>query len=241
MKHIFILAAILVLALASVSWGVVQGSKHDLSDSHPTAGVINTESGNGTDEICVFCHTPHNSGTAAPLWNRTLPANGGYTPYTSSTMDATMTGTLNGMSLACLSCHDGTVALDALTNFPNYVGGEMADADMVFTGADVNAATEALNAGNAYFSTDLSNDHPISIRYDDAGGVAGEMFASNGTNLVNTSGIYNDMQLFDDGAGNWCVECASCHDVHNNAGATVPAFLVHTNTQSRLCRSCHNK
>ena len=45
----------------------------------------------GTDEVCVFCHTPHaatnDQGHSAPLWNRSL-ANGNYSLYQSTTIDA---------------------------------------------------------------------------------------------------------------------------------------------------------
>lgn len=79
------------------------------------------------EEICIFCHTPHGgrpevSGVQgiAPLWNRRISNPMAFTPYSSPHLDAQdMTGIPNrpkGVSLACLSCHDGAVALDALIN-----------------------------------------------------------------------------------------------------------------------------
>jgi predicted CXXCH cytochrome family protein len=81
----------------------------------------------GTDEICVFCHTPHGSNTtmSIPLWNKAKPASTTYTAYTST--GGTMQGTAptdlgSNMSLACLSCHDGTQAMDNMLNQPGQGG-----------------------------------------------------------------------------------------------------------------------
>ena len=65
-------------------------------------------------EICIFCHTPHNadvSVTDAPLWNHQVTTKF-FQVYNSSTMDATV-GQPAASSKLCLSCHDGTVAVDA--------------------------------------------------------------------------------------------------------------------------------
>ncbi len=103
----------------------VRNTLHNLSDTisgfnNPN---INPAAGVGR-EVCVFCHTPHGSNTGpgtfpgpAPLWNRLMPTTANYTLYTAPNMDSTATGPV-GVSMACLSCHDGTVALDALINAP---------------------------------------------------------------------------------------------------------------------------
>ncbi|MGK7346015.1 MAG: cytochrome c3 family protein, partial [Candidatus Nitrospinota bacterium M3_3B_026] len=70
-------------------------------------------------EVCVYCHTPHgaNSTIDAPLWNRTNPGNS-YNLYNiplTSGQSPTQPG-IN--SLTCLSCHDGTVAIDSIINMP---------------------------------------------------------------------------------------------------------------------------
>ena len=106
--------------------------------------------------------------------------------YTSPTIDGTIDATPSGVSLLCLSCHDGTVALDA---FGGGGGGE----------------TIGVAYGYAN-GTDLSNDHPISITYAGDGDLAASTAASG---VTGGTTIDADM-LF---AGK--VECASCHDVHN--------------------------
>jgi hypothetical protein len=79
------------------------------------------------EEICIFCHTPHGGrpevggvSGIAPLWNRRLSNPMSFTPYSSPNYDARdltgAPGRPKGVSLACLSCHDGAVALDALIN-----------------------------------------------------------------------------------------------------------------------------
>ena len=88
----------------------IANTKHNLSTGGTGAVHVST----GTDEICVFCHTPHGSDTSAPvpLWNKQLPTSS-YTTYAtlnSSTIDGTILS-VGSVSLACLSCHDGTQAM----------------------------------------------------------------------------------------------------------------------------------
>ena len=110
----------------------------------------------GTDQICVFCHTPHgaNTGvTSAPLWNRAT-GSATYTVYTSGTMQATAPGnTLNGgASLACLSCHDGTQAMDNMLNQPGqggfnrdvYSNGSRLGGQIYATGYKLNSGSSAI-------------------------------------------------------------------------------------------------
>ncbi|MBI3811978.1 MAG: hypothetical protein HY283_07220, partial [Nitrospirae bacterium] len=57
----------------------------------------------------------------APMWNRLLPEDSSYEVYDSPNFDAQdVTGTHRpkGVSLACLSCHDGTIGFDSLINAP---------------------------------------------------------------------------------------------------------------------------
>jgi len=139
-------------------------SKHDLrgTNSVSTGTVIA-----GATEICVFCHTPHGASdaTSAPLWNRAVSAT--QTAYTSSTLDGEIT-LAGSPSLACLSCHDGTQAMNTVINAPssitdyNYDNGAWigtAQSDIFMRGT----ASTIANLG-----PDLRNDHPVAIPY--AGG-----------------------------------------------------------------------
>lgn len=128
-----LLIFLMFVAVSGSLFAVISGSAHDFA----TAGW------NGTGEICIVCHTPHNAmSTNGPLWNHT-ETSATFTLYSSPSLDATDLGQPAGVSKLCLSCHDGTVALDSF-------GG--ATGSTFITGTD--------NLG-----TDLSNDHPISFTY----------------------------------------------------------------------------
>ena len=95
---------LLGFALPSTADESVVNSKHDLSARGP--GPIRAVS---EQEICIFCHTPHNASPQTPLWNRSDPRLH-YRIYESSTTDARIDQP-SGPSKMCLSCHDGTMAL----------------------------------------------------------------------------------------------------------------------------------
>src|ERR1035437_7603313 len=78
----------------------IVNTKHNLSVTGPGTIKATAES-----EICLFCHTAHNSKPLSPLWNRNDPGST-YTLYGSSTMKA-LPGQPSGSSILCLSCHDG--------------------------------------------------------------------------------------------------------------------------------------
>ena len=129
----FVVVAAAVLAVPAMSWAAtIAGSDHDLT----TKGWTLTE-------VCKSCHTPHNAIAGnAPLWNHTSTV-ATFTPYTSTTLNATNLSP-GPQSKACLSCHDGTVAIDSFTG-----------------GAGTHTMT-----GGALVGIDLSNDHPVGFTYD---------------------------------------------------------------------------
>ena len=109
--------------IVSLSEDVIR-TKHNLI-ANPDIQAV------GTTDVCVFCHTPHGGSrvdpdSSAPLWNRMLPDETGFSMYSGSTsphFEASNSGfSPKGVSLACLSCHDGTIALDALVNAPGSGG-----------------------------------------------------------------------------------------------------------------------
>jgi predicted CXXCH cytochrome family protein len=205
-RFALVFTAMALFAVVQVNAQTIVGSGHDFSGA----------AWNSTTEICKVCHTPHNGVTTipgAPLWNHAL-STATYTVYTSSTLDATV-GQPDGISKLCLSCHDGTIALN------NFTGN-------TYSGADVFAS------GDALLGTNLTNDHPISFLYDAALATTdGGLFNPTSTNSGLGSTIDADM-LF-----NHKVECASCHDVHNGTG--IDFLLLKSNTGSALCLTCHDK
>lgn len=233
-KIVMAMAAIAVMGAATYAAAAtgIKGSKHDLSFAAPGA--------NQTDQVCVFCHTPHNSVKPVPLWNRNndlATAAGTFKLYTSSqTFNMKPNPSRNGftadsISLFCMSCHDGSalggtmvgaeptgVANDAL--IPNYGGAPTA----------ASGITGVMN-----FGSDLTKSHPVNFVYDSTkdsaivanGSLRFPLFKAN-------SGVANHL------------ECASCHAVHGkenavNTGNNYPDFLRSTMKGSALCLGCHIK
>ncbi|MGB2817380.1 MAG: hypothetical protein WBA53_08730 [Burkholderiaceae bacterium] len=200
-----------LLTAPAASAGTIVGSNHDLSGK-----------GYGTTQICIFCHTPHNALTVvgAPLWNH-ASSTATYTVYSSPTMNATV-GQPGTSSKLCLSCHDGTVAVDSY-------GGR--------TGTIPIAAA-------ANFGTTLSNDHPIGFTYNAALATSDGSLSNPDTKTVTigtapskTGSITSTMLI------GGVMECASCHDVHNTFTAVGAGLLKISQTApaSGLCLACHIK
>lgn len=209
-KCLILLMVLTICAGAStVSFAQITGSAHDFSGETWSGG-----------QICLPCHTPHNADntvTDSPLWNHEVTATATYTLYSGpGTLDATDLGQPDGVSLLCLSCHDGTVAVDSF-------GG---------------ATGTTFIGGSANFGTDLSDDHPISFTYDSTLATTdGELVdpSADGDTDSDTVGMTAPyLPLFSSQ-----LECASCHDVHNGSGEAN--LLIKSNTASALCLTCHAK
>lgn len=146
----------------------VASTRHNLSSS----GLYSVKSSTQTDtQICAFCHTPHGANittVSGPLWNRNTSGKS-YTRYTSSSLDAnTITdGFLDqpaGSSMLCLSCHDGMVALGDV----NVLNG--VSTSMTLSGTNsgkMPVGTGTLTGFTRVLDTNLTNDHPISITFND--------------------------------------------------------------------------
>lgn len=125
-----------IIALFSYpTFAGVKGSKHDFSTngSGMSQGKFIKNDALAVDEVCVFCHTPHNasqnllysgsSSSSTYLWNRALPLSvdpdlgyaGGYQLYSSPSMSITQSDP-TGVSLMCLSCHDGVSSIGVSFN-----------------------------------------------------------------------------------------------------------------------------
>ena len=248
----------------SVLGGTIVGSRHDLSAFNlrgygSETGPMTGGSFNDYRETCVYCHTPHNAGTTAPLWNRQLPDQNGYEMYSSPNFDAdpnkTMT-TPDGISLGCLSCHDGTVAVDSVLNKPKFhdwfdsgvhykmslEGGVGSDSCGKCHNRDRGAYAGLSGAHDAsvrYLTKNLKDDHPISVSYP----TFSQDSAFNQPLIAKEDGgrsFPNGVQTFEGDK----VQCASCHDPHNpdekNLEGRDP-FLRTSNRLSALCLTCHQK
>ncbi|MGC2164518.1 MAG: cytochrome c3 family protein [Gallionella sp.] len=252
------MSIVLLIATAGIAPAAIvkniANTKHNLSATGP--GAVKALSEN---QICVFCHTPHNPNITVtpPLWNRELSSLT-YTTYTSSSMDA-VTNQPGGTSKLCLSCHDGTLALGTVgvLNGKGPVAIPLAGTD---NGGMPNGAG-ALTGSTRDLGIDLSNDHPISFTYD--------------ANLANNDGELR-IPPINQGAvpilGNRVIgvtprpffpldndqlQCTTCHDPHtwesdpalgnhkflrgNRLQQTQPlggSFSVGTDS---MCLGCHDK
>jgi predicted CXXCH cytochrome family protein len=206
----FLLVALVLVAIVfgtSQALAGIAGSAHDFS----------LESWS-TNDICGPCHTPHNSVSGgAPLWNHTNTTYSTWTMYdnTNGTQDSSVpiNTALGPVSKACLSCHDGTTAVDAF-------GGATGTVKIAGAGPYVSMLT----VGG---SGDLSSDQPISITYDTALSVT-DGGLHDPTNAVIAKLLIDKK-----------IECSSCHDVHNAGG--FASLLRVDNTDSALCLTCHDK
>ncbi len=245
----------------------VFNTKHNMGSTGLNAASTYT----GTREICVFCHTPHggNGRAGAPIWNRNLDPSGfaTYDQMGTTTLDAGVEP-VGSVSLACLSCHDGTQAMDAVLNepgsgrdVPGFSQGRWVGQAAPYQGR-IGSPTVVTNLGK-----DLTNDHPIGVQYA-GGGFSlsapvgpgydkdfnppnSEILGDSRVWWVNTPGgsasfERTDMKLYTRtgtrgayvGEQQPYVECASCHDPHVDYN---PTFLRIDPLGSQVCLTCHNK
>lgn len=196
-------AALLPAVLPAMGDDSVVNSKHDLSalGPGPTRALAETE-------VCIFCHTPHNSSPAAPLWNRYNPQTH-YRIYDSSTLDARMDQP-GAESKMCLSCHDGSVALGLVRS----------------RAREIPLNHPFMPTGAADLTTDLSDDHPVGLRFD-------RQLANRDRQLRLPDLVDHRIQLGERGQ----LECTACHDPHNNE---LGDFLRLPLRAGTLCNTCHN-
>jgi predicted CXXCH cytochrome family protein len=204
---------------------------------------------------CIFCHAPHNAyrlnGTTGgagpeadaafnylPLWNHELTTDPTYDMYDNGyliggapqTGDRASQAILNGLtpgstSLLCLSCHDGTIAVNSYGN-----------ADQVQGAGDTSQSTGTTMMPAAYqIGADkyLGNHHPIGFNYDDA--QAGDL-----TGLKTSDNLMTATEDIAAHLYNGNMECGTCHSVHNK-GNTGEKLLWKSDQNSELCLTCHDK
>jgi hypothetical protein len=236
---LFFAGCIFFILIPLLTFAGVGTTKHNLSVSGP--GEIKAIS---ETEICIFCHTPHNSNPAAPLWNHEVTAFQNYVNYWSPSLKAYLSEAeappIDGFSRLCLSCHDGTIALGSTTGRE----GSERDITMVTVPGIVEAGT--LRPGTAgYLGTDLSGGHPISFIYDETL----VMLRNTETDLLRLNWPIRklgdripigdpDVKIYPTQSG-FGVQCTSCHDPHGGkGGAGAPPFWRKT-TYDEVCLVCH--
>lgn len=277
-KHLLTVSILLVLcgcgsAAFAKTNGIATGSDNNIrytvhNMSKNGYGISRYIASNNEDQVCVFCHTPHNAKPSVPLWNKVLPTHS-FNMYTSSSTlspSAKLVTTPGAESMLCLSCHDGRTAINVLHNTGNTavqvsgtdkivdIGGTYNDGITVGGGlalgalgfADYGSNLGKLGTGatltDAMYGGNLTNDHPISFSYTKVQGEDSKLQTSAYAESKGIRFFGNSKRL----------ECSSCHNPHvaygwTTMGATgvgdqtLKPFLVRDNIGSALCLACHDK
>jgi len=174
--------------------------------------------------------------TYLPLWNHTLQTNTTYQMYqngpgapqdpTTPNASQAIAGGMapGGTSLLCLSCHDGSVAVNSY--------GDTSQLSRSQSRGTTTIRTPYRIGGDGL----LANHHPIGFDFDlvQAGdpGIRPADAASFGGGEPVRSHLY--------GPGNRRMECGTCHAVHST-GTTGEALLWKSDQRSAFCLTCHLK
>lgn len=227
MKKINILLTLAALALPLVTQADIAGSKHDFS----------TNSWNlQRKSMCGTCHSIHDTDPSqlVPLWKHATTTKT-FTMYDSPTFDgkATQTAQPSGASKACLSCHDGSLAINQ--SFSGSITGSGTTPGGTTNAEYVGLSRQIAADGN------LATTHPISFDYNDSAS-KDEFIRPASTTLEFATGnmVGKTVNALLKGGR---MECSSCHDVHKQKGAapTDTFMRIVSNDYSQLCRSCHIK
>jgi len=243
-----------IALIVPLSNGAIKGGPHDFSASatgystYTYGGSLSTYT-----NPCQVCHIPHKApdaggatGASAPLWNHHPSLNSSYVTYdrgNSVTFNALgLTATL-GSSAACLSCHDGSIAVNQSYNqtAPSQNGSTVgATAYYAPTFAIETATTTAGNwadpigSGPYLARNDLTHMHPIGVSYSAA-------LARDPTlkPLASSGSILSQMLK----GPSKTMECSTCHDIHGVIGASSTSShnLIVDLNNGALCATCHQQ
>jgi len=216
MRHANLIAGAGVIAvggLAALVTADIVGTAHDFSTLAWGGG-----------EICKPCHTPHFAQANVEfLWAHAL-STVSYTLYDGAVTGPGGMDSLDQRSRMCLSCHDGSVALNDYYDS----GGPPVFLDEAFQ----------IGAGG-----NLTDDHPIGVAapYPIAGTIElnAPTLTSSGLYGFGGDGTNPEVPLYPFLEAEAVVSCSSCHDVHGRNG--VEKLLRINNNSSALCITCHIK
>lgn len=211
------------------------------------------------------------AGGGAPLWNRALPPSpGNFQNYNSPNFDNLQSGSLTpgpkGVSLACLSCHDGVIAFDALINAPGSGGFQPANRATLANSSPGTSLNGISFAGPGVDGTESfkEGDRPtgdggflggLNDYVGPTGGAGMEPFPNLGRNLTDDHPISMRMPdtdpQFTDALGNLEIPPGASANMRGvkRTGRLMPADKRNwirlynsdgTNTDWVECASCHN-
>jgi len=264
----YIAHTILLGCLFAVSSAFAQsivGSKHDFTTGGSAQGTTGA-----TDQVCVFCHTPHGASREginirAPIWNRKLSPDQYqmYDQVWSKSFEANLNENTQGgrrptgYSRLCLSCHDGTLAIGTVGVLNNI--GPVTIPMIGTDGGSMPPGSGTLTGYTRNLGEDLSNDHPISFTYD--------------TTLASNDGELRSPPVLEGASpivGNRILgvspkpifpldsdqmHCTTCHDPHtwesngnnhkflrgNRLQQVQPSGGAYSQNNDIMCLACHDK
>ena len=239
-----IIILVMALTLSSVSFAApIPGSMADPDNPHNMSNLSSgikaaaTLSG-GTDQICVFCHTPHSAAPQTPLWNRPDPTTATFPVY-GQPLEINRDGAAmaltgydpnnlnypNGTSRMCLSCHDGATSIGVVLN-----------------GAPITMDSGSETITNISAIIDLASSHPISFKYDNT--VLTTLLDPNKPGAYQLPLVLVDTPL--DAAER--MQCTTCHDPHEDTSGdasydNLPFWRHQGNAGSydAVCDNCHKE
>jgi predicted CXXCH cytochrome family protein len=182
--------------------------------------------------------------TYSPLWNREVTdlSFSGYDnglmmdannltsdkrhALNASTASGNLGTDIKGVSLLCMSCHDGVTAMSAYSQNTGSVDGK----------GVINGTGNKITGSRAALGTDLKNHHPMGFNYDQVATDDLEIHPATDTMIP---GLAIGDLLY---GADRTMECVSCHDVHNSGNEVgAERFLWKSNNGSAFCLACHNK
>ena len=246
-KQLLLFLVIVFICPTAFSFASIAETSHNLSATGSGTRVTDP-----SVTTCSLCHVPHGGRAVEgkPLWAKAEPA----TPpmYTLYGKGSTLSGTLinppGASSLACLSCHDGTIGLSA--TIKNGVSTTAAMTTTLPGGLSPTGAFQPTNVDpstgySPYIGTNLTNAHPIGFPfpaggYGGGGGVPGISLTivNGGTPDAHLhGGTDTKYPLFQSGGAD-IFECPTCHDPHLTPVTGQTKFLRARN--AAICQDCHN-
>ncbi len=167
---------------------------------------------------CRACHVPHQASAVGEvmLWARSFPTTTTFGVYNTPTMNSIPAEVGGNYSATNLPSGAKLYTVLCLSCHDG------------LTTPSIISATDAHAIANPTNADGLKNDHPVNMAYNPSADPGLEPLAT-----VQASAL----RLYSDGT-NQTVQCASCHNVHNNTN-TPFLRVVNTNTKAGLCTVCH--
>lgn len=215
-----------VTLMPSSSRATIIGSVHDFtaSTNYWINGTVDWVS---RSNVCGVCHTIHhaNPDRVAPLWDHATTLQT-FIVYSSPTFQGG-TPTINGSSKACLSCHDGSIAINQTYN---------AAGTNTFTGGTAVYINSSSIIPDGTPANDLRNMHPIGFNYQTAQSADPDIKPT-------TTIVYGSQTIATAMLKGGQMECSSCHDIHRTKGTSASSgiFTIVSTAGSALCLTCHSK